>query len=102
MTYSTMAAQKENIGWCRDCYNSIYYANNLFVYNNNNASKKRNLHSLSFDYEFKYDNDTVYFANSLPYFYSSLMKELNKYELDEDKYPYFHRKTLAMTLGGMI
>ena len=100
MTYSTMAAQKENIGWCRDCYNSIYYANNLFVYNNNNASKKRNLHSLSFDYEFKYDNDTVYFANSLPYFYSSLMKELNKYELDEDKYPYFHRKTLAMTLGG--
>ena len=28
------------------------------------------------------------------------MKELNKYELDEDKYPYFHRKTLAMTLGG--
>ena len=100
MTYSIMAAQKENIGWCRDCYNSIYYANNLFVYNNNNASKKRNLHSLSFDYEFKYDNDTVYFANSLPYFYSSLMKELNKYELDEDKYPYFHRKTLAMTLGG--
>ena len=100
MTYSTMAAQKENIGWCRDCTNTIYYANNLFVYNNNNASKKRNLHSLSFDYEFKYDNDTVYFANSLPYFYSSLMKELNKYELDEDNYPYFHRKTLAMTLGG--
>ena len=29
MTYSTMAAQKENIGWHRDCYNSIYYSNNL-------------------------------------------------------------------------
>ena len=100
MTYSTMAAQKENLGWHRDCYNTIYYANNLFVYNNNNASKKRNLHSLSFDYEFKYDNDVVYFANCLPYFYSTLMKELNKYELDEDKYPFFQRKTLAMTLGG--
>ena len=100
MTYSTMAAVKENLGWHRDCYNSIYYPNNLYVYNNNNLSKKRNLHSLSFDYEFKYDNDTVYFANCLPYFYSSLMKELNKYELDEEKYPFFHRKTLAVTLGG--
>ena len=100
MTYSTMAAVKENLGWNRDCYNSIYYPNNLYVYNNNNVSKKRNLHSLSFDYEFKYDNDTVYFANCIPYFYSSLMKELNKYELDEDKYPFFHRKTLAVTLGG--
>ena len=100
MTYSTMAAIKENLGWHRDCYNSIYYPNNLYVYNNNNASKRRNLHSLSFDYEFKYDNDTVYFANCIPYFYSTLMKELNKYELDEEKYPYFHRKTLAVTLGG--
>ena len=100
MTYSTTAAAKENLGWHRDCYNSIYYANNLYVYNNNNVSKKRNLHSLSFDYEFKYDNDTVYFANCIPYFYSTLMKELNKYELDDEKYPFFYRKTLAVTLGG--
>ena len=100
MTYSTTAAAKENLGWHRDCFNSIYYANNLFVYNNNNASKKRNLHSLSFDYEFKYDNDTVYFANCIPYFYSTLMKELNKYELDDEKYPFFYRKTLTVTLGG--
>ena len=99
MTYSTMSAAKENLGWHRDCYNSIYYVNNLYVYNTNN-DKKRNLHSLSFDYEFKYDNDTVYFANSLPYFYSTLMKELNHYELNEEKYPFFHRKTLATTLGG--
>ena len=100
MTYSIQAAAKENLGWHRDCYNSIYYANNLFVYNNNNANKKRNLHSLSFDYEFKYDNDTVYFANCIPYFYSTLMKELNKYELDDEKYPFFYRKTLTVTLGG--
>ena len=99
MTYSTMAAAKENLGWHRDCFNSIYYVNNLYVYNSNN-DKKRNLHSLSFDYEFKYDNDTVYFANCIPYFYSTLMKELNHYELNEEKYPYFYRKTLATTLGG--
>ena len=100
MTYSTMAAMKENIGWHRAGMNTMYYPNNLYVYNNNNNGSKRNLHSLSFDYEFKYDNDVVYFANSIPYFYSKLMKQLNYYELNEEKYPYFQRKTLATTLGG--
>ena len=28
------------------------------------------------------------------------MKELNKYELDDEKYPSFYRKTLTVTLGG--
>ena len=36
----------------------------------------------------------------IPYFYSKLMKQLNYYELNEEKYPYFQRKTLATTLGG--
>ena len=99
MVYSTMASMKENIGWHRDCTNIMYYPNNLYVFNSNNGTR-RNLHSLSFDYIFKYDNDIVYFANCLPYFYSKLMKQLNYYELNEEKYPYFQRKTLATTLGG--
>ena len=99
MTYSTMAAMKENLGWHRDGSNTMYYPNNLYIFNSNNGTR-RNLHSLSFDYEFKYDNDIVYFANCLPYFYSKLMKQLNYYELNEEKYPYFQRKTLATTLGG--
>ena len=69
MTYSKLQAQNENIGWHRDCENIMYYTNNLFTYNDN-SKKKRSLSSLSFDYEFKYDNDKVYFANCLPYFYS--------------------------------
>ena len=100
MTYSTMEAKNENLGWHRDCFNIMYYPNNLFIYNNNNLSKKRNCYSLSFDYEFKYDNDVVYFANCIPYFYSTLMKELNEYEMDEDQYPFFQRKTITATLGG--
>ena len=99
MTYSSMAALKENLGWHRAVTNTMYYPNNLYVFNSNNGTR-RNLHSLSFDYEFKYDNDIVYFANCLPYFYSKLMKQLNYYELNEEKYPYFQRKTLATTLGG--
>ena len=99
MTYSTMASMKENLGWHRAGTNTMYYPNNLYVFNSNNGTR-RNLHSLSFDYEFKYDNDMVYFANCLPYFYSKLMKQLNNFELNEEKYPYFQRKTLATTLGG--
>ena len=99
MVYSTKQAEKENIGWHRDCINVMYYPNNLYVFNQT-TERKRLLYSLTFDYEFKYDNDIVYFANCIPYFYSTLMKELNKYELDEENYPFFHRKTLCSTLGG--
>ena len=80
----------------------MYYPNNLYVFNKT-TERKRLLYSLTFDYEFKYDNDIVYFANSIPYFYSTLMKELNKYELDEEKYPFFHRKTLcSMSLSRLF
>ena len=79
MTYSKLQAQNENIGWHRDCENIMYYTNNLFTYNDN-SKKKRSLSSLSFDYEFKYDNDKVYFANCLPYFYSKLIDEIELYE----------------------
>ena len=76
MVYSKLQAQNENIGWHRDCDNIMYYTNNLFIYNEN-SKKKRSLCSLSFQYEFKYDNDTVYFANCLPYSYSKLVKQIN-------------------------
>ena len=99
LTYSTKQALKEKIGWHREGENILYYQNNLYIYNSLN-DKRRNLYSLSFDYTFKYENDTVYFANCLPFFYSDLMKELNTYELDETNYPFFHRKTLCTTLGG--
>ena len=87
MTYSKLQSENENIGWHRDCENIIYNRNNLFIYNKN-SKKKRSLSSLSFEYEFKYDNDTVYFANCFPYFYSKLIKEINFYE-NKKKMNYF-------------
>ena len=101
MTYSKLQAKNENIGWHRDCTNIMYYTNNLFTYNDN-SKKKRSLSSLSFDYEFKYDNDKVYFANCLPYFFSKLIDEIDTYEkkLKNNKFFFFKSIPLTQTLGG--
>ena len=100
MTYSKLQSQNENIGWHRDCENVMYYTNNLFIYNEN-SKKKRSLNSLSFDYVFKYDNDKVYFANCLPYFYSKLIDETEQYEKKlKHKFFFFKRIPFTQTLGG--
>ena len=99
MVYSKKQAKEENIGWHRDCENVIYYKNNLFTYNDN-SKKKRSLSSLTFEYEFKYDNDTVYFANCLPYFYSKLIKEINYYEKNKNNNILFTKNSITQTLGG--
>lgn len=96
--YSEKKAVRENVGWFRGGENITYFPNNYYMLT---KDKRRQLYTLSFDYEFTDEGDTVYFANSLPYLYTDLMKELNNYQIDEEtKYPYFHRKTLCTTLGG--
>ena len=100
MTYSKLQAKNENIGWHRDCQNIMYYTNNLFTYNEN-SKKRRSLSSLCFEYEFKYDHDTVYFANCLPYFYSKLTKEIKFYEnKTKNKFYFFEKNSITQTLGG--
>lgn len=39
--------------------------------------------TLSFSYEFKYDNDIVFFAHFAPYSYSDVFRYLCKLELNE-------------------
>ena len=97
MCYSVKKAEKEKIGWHRAGLNVMYYPNSLYFYS---RERRRNLYSLVFDYEFNYDDDEIYFANCIPYLYSDVMKELNYYQLNESKFPFFHRKTLCSTLGG--
>ena len=42
--------------------------------------------SLVFSYEFTHDDDTVYFANNIPYTFTDLNKELIEYDKNEKKY----------------
>lgn len=95
--YSEKKAEKEKIGWHKSGENIVYYKNGLFKWSKNN---RRYMNSLSFTYEFEFDNDIVYFAKAIPYTYTRLNIELNEYQLKEKKYPFFYRKMLCNTLAG--
>lgn len=75
--YSDLIEQNEGIGWHKDGYNIKYYQNgirkgidclNSFYY------------TLTFTYTFKYDQDTVFFAYSVPYTYTDLRNDLQLIE----------------------
>lgn len=42
--------------------------------------KNRVFYSVEFEYEFEYDNDVVWFATSIPYTYSMLLKYIKSIE----------------------
>ena len=96
--YSKKKFQKEKIGW--------HHTNEKVEYNSNFLykiikCKRKNYYSLSFDYTFEYDNDEVYFANSIPFTFSNLNKDLNEYtKFENEKYLYFQRKKLTSTISG--
>ena len=95
--YSEKKAENEKIGWHSGGNDINYYRNGLFKYV---RDQKRSLSSLSFTYEFEYDNDTVYFANTIPYTYTDIFKELNEIQKNEKINLLVHRKVLCTTLAG--
>jgi hypothetical protein len=95
--YSEKNAEQEKIGWCIGGNEIDYYKNGLFKYV---KEQKRFLSSLSFTYEFEYDNDTVYFANTIPYTYTDVFKELNEIQKNDKTSTLVHRKVLCNTLAG--
>jgi hypothetical protein len=97
VTYSEKSSEHEKLGWHRTCENVSYYKNSLYKYVND---RRRNLYTLSFTYECLYDNDFVFFANTIPYTYTDIMSQLNEIQRNEKRYNYIHRKTLCTTLLG--
>jgi len=83
LLYSEKQEGHSQIGWTRGGKNITYYRNGLYkIY----KERKRLFSSLSFTYESLYDNDEVFFANLVPYQYTTLMRELNVFEKDDKKY----------------
>lgn len=63
--FSSTLFEEQKIKWHRDCSNISY-----------NAVNNTNYYKLSFTYQFKYENDLVYFAYSIPYTHTDLMNEI--------------------------
>ncbi len=95
--YSEKKAEHEKTGWFKGGKDILYYRNSLFKYV---RESKRLLSSLSFKYEFEYDDDTVYFANTIPFLYTDLIRDLNEIQKNDLKYDFFYRKSLCSTLAG--
>lgn len=85
MVYSEKKSKEANIGWHRGGSN-IFFERNGF--HSIRKDYMRYYSSLIIEYEFEYDSDEVYFANTIPYTYSTLNKELNEFEKDDKRYKY--------------
>lgn len=83
MVYSEKKSKEANVGWYRGASNVTFERNGL---HRMRKDFLRNYSSLIIEYEFEYDFDEVYFANTIPYTYSTLYKELNEFEKDDKRY----------------
>ena len=96
--FSIKKKEEKNIGWHHTIDKVEYFPN--FLYNFNKGTRN-NYYTLSFEYTFEYDNDEIYFANSIPFFYSDVIKDLNYYmKKENEKYYFFERRILCSTLSG--
>ncbi|KAL4495505.1 hypothetical protein ABPG72_020246 [Tetrahymena utriculariae] len=79
--------------------------------NNNAQNKKRNYRNslnmptvyystLSFTYTYKYEDDIVYFAHSVPYTYSNLTHYLSKLNQHQQHHKFYKVESLTTTLIG--
>ena len=96
--YSEKRAQEEKVGWFKAGDNIKYYQNGIKKEPEYAFSKQ--YYSLTFQYTYKYDNDIVLFAYSVPYSYSNLRQDLHDLEQDEARSVNMSRKTLCKTIAG--
>ena len=96
--FSKKKKEEKNIGWHHTTETVEYFPNFLY---NFIKGKRYYYYTLSFEYTFEYDNDEIYFANSIPFTYSDVIQDLNYYTKKENEtYNFFERKKLCNTLLG--
>lgn len=74
LMYSTINAKQKCIGWRRCGENICYYRNDDD--SSSDEDDDNGSYTLTFNIQFPYDADTVYFAHSYPYTYSDLQDYL--------------------------
>lgn len=97
LIYSVMENSETDKGWFRGGEDIMYYPNGV---KREGSKTGKCYYTLSFKYTFDRDNDTIYFAYSLPYTYSKLQSVLRGIECDTVKSHFVARKTLCRSIGG--
>lgn len=95
LVFSEKENEASQLGWFREGSNISYYENNI-----RRPGSSKHFFSLSFNYKFKYAEDTVYFAYCFPYSYSDLMQDLLRLENDPFVSTIMSRKLLCDSIGG--
>lgn len=98
--YSKRAAEAKTnpVGWHKGGERISYHANGI---RKDQWFNGKSYYSLSFDYEFKYDQDTVYFAYAFPYTYQDMQHDLHEIETDPKRRALMQRKVLCKTVGWL-
>ena len=94
LIFSEKQAENKDIGWHRGGQKIAYYGNGI------KKSGGKTYYTLTFTYDFEYEDDSVYFAYCYPYTYSDMLDDLNKIGADPIKSQFCTRRTLCMSLAG--
>ncbi len=81
LVYSSIRAEKEGVGWFRDGTSISYFQNGI----RKDKHQTKTLSTLSFEYLFPFEDDSVYFAYSIPFTYSDLTTTLDSIQSDPRK-----------------
>uniref|UniRef100_A0A182SU08 Peptidase M14 domain-containing protein n=1 Tax=Anopheles maculatus TaxID=74869 RepID=A0A182SU08_9DIPT len=107
LMYSTMDAECNQVGWRRCGDNIAYFRNednshyhHRPVDDDEDEYIGTSSFTLSFNIEFKYDGDTVYFAHSYPYTYSDLQDYLMCIQRNPVKSKFCKLRLLCRSLAG--
>jgi cytosolic carboxypeptidase protein 2/3 len=76
--YSDKKANEQKVGWHLAGENISYEKNTV----RRDASFTRFYYTLTWEYEFEFDNDTVYFSYCLPFTYTDLRNDIMALEND--------------------
>lgn len=99
LVYSEKHSEAKDIGWHRAGSKIAYYHNGIKKDLQKKANSKT-LYTMTFTFDFLYDDDTLYFAYCYPYNYSDVLDDLNKLSADPIKSTFCTRRTLCMSLAG--
>ena len=96
IVYSKRESEEKNVSWHREGDNIQYFENGF----SKSSTCYKPYYTLTWEYNFKYSEDEVYFAYSYPYTYSNLENLMYKIESDAHLRNICQRSPLCKTLAG--